>query len=372
MPRGIWEGDFGLTKRAKFPKNRAEALIRDETGLSGPYRWQPLHGDGSERAFYRAATQNGSLVVVWSPPEDDHFPNENDSYVYMGKHLGQRGIPVPQIYAYWRSEGLTLMEDLGSVHLQEAVWSAESEITRLYHQAVELLLSMQVRATEDLDTHYCFDTPVYDPPFIARRELEYFSRSFLLGALGLDSDPYDLELEFSDLASRAGAGEGCLFFLHRDFQSRNLMLKGDVLYIIDFQGARLGPPQYDLAALLLDPYVQLSGSIQQELLEAYSRRFNEVVGVSAGEFLEKYPHVALCRNLQVLAAFAFLTQIRLRSHFAQYILPAWQQLRRLLAAPPCSDYRGLTRLVQSQGDEIIERTAARLEREARQAAGREQ
>jgi aminoglycoside/choline kinase family phosphotransferase len=150
------------------------------------------------------------------------------------------------------------------------------------------------------------------------------------------------------------------------------MLKGDVLHVIDFQGARLGPPQYDLAALLLDPYVQLSRSIQQELLDAYSRRFNEVVGISAGEFLEKYPHVALCRNLQVLAAFSFLTQIRLRSHFAQYILPAWQQLRRLLTAPPCSDYRGLARLVQSQDDEIIEKTAVRLEREARQAEGREQ
>jgi aminoglycoside/choline kinase family phosphotransferase len=337
-------------------------MIREETGLSGPCSWQSLQGDGSERVFYRATIKNKSLVVVWSPLEDDHFPNENDSYVYIGRHLHRSGIPVPRIYAYWRSEGLALTEDLGSVHLQEAVRSARGEITKLYHQAVELLLNMQVRATEDLDTNYCFDTSVYDPPFVVKRELAYFHQNFLLGALGLDGDPYDLEREFSTLALRAGAGEGQLFFLHRDFQSRNLMLKGEVLHVIDFQGARLGPPQYDLAALLLDPYVQLSDSIQQELLAVYSRRFSKVVGVSASEFLGRYPHVALCRSLQILAAFAFLTRIKRRLHFAQYIVPAWQQLQKLLAAPPCSDYRNLARLVESQSDEIVAKTAARLAR----------
>jgi aminoglycoside/choline kinase family phosphotransferase len=359
-----------LTRRAKFPKSRAEALIREETDKSGPFRWHSLHGDGSERVFYRVASHESSLVVVWSPLEDDHFPNENDSYVYMGKHLHHKGIPVPQIYAYMRSEGLTLMEDLGSVHLQDAVRSARGELTRFYQQAVELLLNMQVSGTEDLDTHYCFDTAVYDPAFIVERELEYFRQNFLVGALDLESDAYDLEREFSTLALRAGAGEDQVFFLHRDFQSRNLMLKGDLLHVIDFQGARVGPPQYDLAALLLDPYVQLPESIQQELLATYARRFSKLVGVSSKQFLKRYPHVALCRNLQVLAAFSFLTRVKGRSHFAQYIVPAWQQLQRRLATSPCSDYQELADLVQSQSDEIIARMAARLELEAQSQDGR--
>ena len=361
-----------LQKETAFPKTQAEKMIREETGLSLPFRWKSLQGDGSERAFYRVTTQNGSLIVVWSPLGDDHFPNENDSYVYMGKHLSKRGIPVPRIYAYWRSQRLTLMEDLGSMHLQDAVRSARGEVARLYNQAVELLLSMQLRATEDLDTRYCFDTPAYDADFILRRELEYFQQSFLLGALGLESNSLDLVPEFSTLAFRAAAGEGRTFFLHRDFQSRNLMLKGNVLHVIDFQGARLGPPQYDLAALLLDPYVQLPDSVQQDFLAAYGRRFSEAVGVPAEDFLEIYPHAALCRNLQILAAFAFLTRIKCRPHFARYIVPAWWQLNRLLAVPPCSDYKSLARLVQSHGDEFIVAMAARLEREARKSAGSRQ
>ena len=353
--------------RSNFPKIRAEELIRENTELGGPFRWEPLQGDGSERAFYRVSDRKGSLVLVWRPLVDQRFPNENDSYVYMGEHLLKKGIPVPEIYGYSRSEGLTLLEDLGQVHLQEAVQSANERLIVLYHQAIELLLKLQADATQDLETSHCFDTPVYDSPFIIRRELEYFRWSFLEGALELEIDSDYLEGDFSLLAARAGKVGSRLFFLHRDFQSRNLMVKGDLLYLIDFQGARLGPPQYDLASLLFDPYVQLPQSIQNELLTSYSRNLIELSGMSIDEFMDRFYHVALCRNLQILAAFSFLTRIRGRPHFAQYIKPAWRSLRGLLAETSCSDYQVLAKLVESQSPEAVADAAARLEREAQRA-----
>ena len=313
------------------------------------------------------ATQKQSVILIWSPPGDETFPNENDSYVYMGRHLRQKGVPVPEIYGYYRSEGLTLVEDLGSIHLQDAVVANAERLTALYGQAIDVLLEMQLRAIGGLETRHCFDTSVYNQKFIIERELEYFRWSFLVGALGLEIDSNYVERDFSLLASQAGEGDGQLFFLHRDFQSRNLMVKGDRLYLIDFQGARLGPPQYDLAALLLDPYVQLPEAIQQELLTVHSRAFAQLTEGSVEEFLQKYPHVALCRNLQVLAAFSFLTRIKGRSHFAQYIVPAWNRLRKQLAEPPCLEYRTLADVVQSQNDETVAEVAARLEREAKNA-----
>ena len=353
--------------RAEFPKSLAEQFVRENSALSGSLRWQLLHGDGSERTFYRVATQKESLILIWSPPGNETFPNENDSYVYIGRHLRQKGVPVPEILGYYRSEGLTLIEDLGSVHLQDLVVSGAQSLPSLYGQALDVLLKIQVRATEDLETRHCFDTSVYDQQFIIERELEYFRWSFLEGALGLEIDSNYVEQDFSLLASQAGEGDGHLYFLHRDFQSRNLMVKGDHLYLIDFQGARLGPPQYDLAALLLDPYVQLPEVMQQEFLTAYSRSFTALTGGSVDKFLQKYPHVALCRTLQVLAAFSFLTRIRGRSHFAQYIVPAWNRLRQQLAVPPCLEYRTLAGVVQSQNDYTIAEVAARLEREAQNA-----
>ena len=335
--------------------------------MSGPFRWDPLHSDGSERAFYRVSDRKVSLVLVWSPLKDQRFPNENDSYVYMGKHLLKKGIPVPEIYGYSRAEGFTLLEDVGSVHLQDAVQLADERLIGLYGQAVELLLRMQVEATQDLDTSYCFDAPVYDQPFIIKRELEYFRWSFLGGALKLEIDSDYLEGDFSLIASRAGKVGDRSFFLHRDFQSRNLMVKGDLLYLIDFQGARLGPPQYDLASLLLDPYVQLPESFQKELLASHSKNLSELTGMSIDEFMDRFPHVALCRNLQILGAFAFLTKIKGRPHFAQYIMPAWRGLRRLLTEPSCSAYQILANLVENQSDEVVAKAAARLEREAQHA-----
>jgi aminoglycoside/choline kinase family phosphotransferase len=226
---------------------------------------------------------------------------------------------------------------------------------------------MQIEATQDLDTSHCFDTPVYDPPFIIRRELEYFRWSFLEGALELEIDSAYLESDFLLLATRAGQVGGQAFFMHRDFQSRNLMVKDDLIYLIDFQGARLGPPQYDLASLLLDPYVQLPESIQNELLRLHSRNLSELTGMSVDEFIYRFSHVALCRNLQILAAFSFLTKRKGRPHFAQYIMPAWRNLRRLLTESTRSDYQSLANLVKNQSDEAVAKVAARLEREARSA-----
>ena len=347
-----------------LPKKKAEELIQKNTKFKGPFRWQPLHGDGSERTFHRVFARRGSLVVVWSPLEDRRFPNENDSYVYMGVHLRNKGMPVPEIYGYSRPEGLTLVEDLGSVHLQEAVRSADERLGGLYRQAVELLLRLQANATQDLDTTNCCDTPVYDPSFIISRELEYFRWSFLEGALELKVDRGYLESDFSLLAKRAGHSGDQVFFMHRDFQSRNLMVKDGIIYLIDFQGARLGPPQYDLASLLIDPYVQLPEPIQNELLAMHSSTIRELTGIPIEEFIYGFSQVALCRNLQILAAFSFLTRKKGRPHFAQYIIPAWGGLRRLLTEAALSDYQNLANLVKDQNDEVIARAVVRLEREA--------
>jgi len=356
-----------LPRPASFPKSTAERLIRENTQLSGPFLWEQLYGDGSERVFHRVSDGKGSLVIVWSPLKDQRFPNENDAYVYMGKHLLNKGIPVPEIYGYSRPEGLTLLEDLGSVHLQQAVQSADENVTALYHQAIELLFRMQAHATDDLDTRNCFDTPFYDPPFILKRELQYFQWSFLEGALQLEIDQAYLESDFSLLATRAGRVGDQVFFVHRDFQSRNLMVKGDLLYLIDFQGARLGPPQYDLASLLLDPYVQLPDSLHNELLRMHGKNLSELTGISVEDFICGFSHVALCRNLQILAAFSFLTKVKGRSHFAQYMMPAWRSLKRLLTDATVSEYQNLADLVKNQSEEMVAKAAARLEREARSA-----
>jgi len=113
---------------------------------------------------------------------------------------------------------------------------------------------------------------------------------------------------------------------HRDFQSRNIMLHNDRHYIIDFQGARRGPIQYDLASLLIDPYAQLEHVLQQRLLDYACTLAVRRLGIPARAFVRGYRYCRVTRNLQMLGAFAFLTRVKGKPDFEQYIPAAADML----------------------------------------------
>lgn len=304
---------------------RLEAALADKgTSLQGA---QPLAGDGSDRRFYRL---RGSppVILLWHPGVPGGEVNENDSYYLIGRHLRARGVPVPEIYTYCREEGWLLLEDLGDVSLESVLKgeTGEEQIRNWYRQALEVLVKMQVGAREGFDPSWCFDTPVVDRPFLWARECGYFVAAFLQGYLGLKVDMAYLAPDFDRLLTGALPEESD-YFLHRDFQSRNLFIKDGLLRVIDFQGGRLGPLGYDVAALLIDPYVGLTPPWQRELLEYYLNLLRASFAVDPEAFREQYYHLALCRNLQILGAFGFLTKVKGKDYFARYIPAALSGLR---------------------------------------------
>jgi aminoglycoside/choline kinase family phosphotransferase len=275
------------------------------------YTITALHGDGSERRFYRLAIRNQTFVML------EHLGGgeENESYYRIGNHLRSRGVPVPRFYAYNR-QGLFLLEDLGDEHLTDRVLlSDESGIEQLYRQAVDALIHMQRYATPGFRSEYCFDTPFYDQRLALEREGLYFRDAFLTTYLNLRNLPSGLDHELADLSTYV-EHERRRVLLHRDFQSRNLMLKEGRLHVIDFQGARLGPPQYDLAALLWDPYVDLPHPLKERLFQYY---MDEMGIKNQAQFREHFNYIALHRAMQILGAFGFLTRIKNKPFFEQYI-----------------------------------------------------
>jgi hypothetical protein len=192
---------------------------------------------------------------------------------------------------------------------------------------------MQIKGKEGFDSAWCFDTPVLHRPFLWERECAYFVRAFLNNYLGLKVDMEDLGPDFERLLTGA-LPPGPNYFLHRDFQSRNLFITGGRLRVIDFQGGRLGPLGYDAASLLIDPYVNLSPAWQTELLTYYLDLLQDRLEVDQAAFREQYYHLALCRNLQILGAYGYLTKVKGKDQFARYIPAALEGLRaRLLARP---------------------------------------
>ncbi|MEN8199616.1 MAG: phosphotransferase, partial [Thermodesulfobacteriota bacterium] len=243
-----------------------------------------------------------------------------------------QGVPVPGQYGWNEESGVLLFEDLGDCKLHDYVLKQAGGTTgvrTLYDLVVDELATMQVRAAEGFDPTWCWDTHRYDRKLMLERESGYFLRAFWQGLLGREEVP-GLQEEFDLLADQA-ARIPCEYFLHRDFQSRNIMLHGGKPRFIDFQGGRLGPLGYDLASLLIDPYVTLAEELQEELLEHYLDKLESLIAVDRGSFREGYLLLALQRNLQIAGAFAFLSQQRGKVFFRQFLKPALVSLNRILA-----------------------------------------
>ncbi|MDO9462437.1 MAG: phosphotransferase [Deltaproteobacteria bacterium] len=304
------------------------SLITDEGVSPIPVR---ITGDGSNRPFYRISGSKGSLIVVLPESKDPLHLKEGEAYYYIGRHLAAKGIPTPVIYGYDRATGAIIMEDLGDVHLERAVREENNTgaTERWYLEAVDILVNMQVRGAGGFDTRYCFDTPVYDRRLMLERESGYFVRAFLQGYLGLKITWDELSPDFERLADLAGEQPPTLF-LHRDFQSRNLMVCKGRLRLIDFQGGRLGPPAYDLASLLFDPYVDLPDDMKEALFETYLRGMKIQQQINEEDFRHHFWYIALQRALQVLGAFGFLTRVKKKAFFEPYIPVAVKNLKNIL------------------------------------------
>jgi hypothetical protein len=306
-----------------------EAAVRERGAtLTGA---QPLAGDGSDRRFFRLPG-SPTLVLLFHPYAPGEEVTENDSYYHIGWHLRARGIPVPEIHHFCREEGWMLLEDLGDVSLETAARRLpESQVRRWYRQALEILVRQQLDGAQGFDPAWCYDTPEVNRAFLLERECGYFVRAFLQGYMGLKVTMEDLAPDFDRLLAGA-LPDGGNYFLHRDYQSRNLMIKDGRLRVIDFQGGRLGPLGYDPAALIIDPYVNLKPAWQEELLDYYLDLLAMRMELDRGGFRRQYAYLALCRNLQILGAFGFLTKVKGKDYFARYIPAALASLGRLLAA----------------------------------------
>jgi aminoglycoside/choline kinase family phosphotransferase len=291
----------------------------------------PLPGDGSHRAFWRMSTAEGkrSFIAMHNPPINEDRKRENNAYLMIARHLKQRGAPLPVIYLADLDQGWFIMEDLGPFSLQDTILSGEDPVP-LYRRVLESLFQLQIRGAEGFDVTWCAQTERYDRTVMLKLEAHYFRDAFLEGFLGYGSPWPHLETAFDHLADRAFRADG-RFFMHRDFQSRNIMVSGGRIGFIDWQGGRLGPLAYDLASILVDPYVPLSEAQKQEIYDAYLLLVKAHNPAWTDPFERDYPYLAIQRNLQILGAFSFLSKVMKKAHFRAYIPHALKTLESLIA-----------------------------------------
>jgi len=346
-----FSGESDLCRQVAELVARAGLLSADTALalLTGP-NCQVMAADGSSRRFWRVGrASQESWIVVAPAGVSTAERNESRAAWHIANHLWGKGVPVPRPLAWDEESGLLLMEDLGDIRLHDLVRAKPAECgqqarTReLYRQTLDQLALMQCRGAEGFDPAWCWDTPRYDLELMITRESNYFLNAFCQGFLDRDiAEPVREEL--GDIARQAAVAPAD-FFLHRDFQCRNIMVKAGEVRFIDFQGGRLGPLGYDPASLLIDPYAGLSAEVQEELLSGYILSLTALYPLNEANFRLQYRLLAVQRNLQIIGAFAFLSQVRGKAFFRAYLPPAVDSLVERLGDPRFSGYRALRSLV---------------------------
>jgi aminoglycoside/choline kinase family phosphotransferase len=230
-----------------------------------------LAGQASTRRYYRSrtATAPGSVVVMVVPPEDRVIDPHHYPFLNMHAYLEGMRYPVPRVMRNALAQGMIVLEDLGDETLELAVRAGRRawDSTKLYQAAIELIANLQAmpRDLACIAFGRRFDYK------LLRWELDHFRQWLLKEGRGVDlplAESEAVEAAFDRIASELAEAPPVL--VHRDFQSRNIMVDGvGHLRIIDFQDALLGPETYDLVALLRDSYVDLGNSHVHELIDFF-------------------------------------------------------------------------------------------------------
>ena len=305
-----------------------------------------LPGDASTRSYYRL--HSGDKTFIAMNMEEFSELGENLPFLVVQKHLASAGIDVPAVLDMDPKRGFILLEDLGDVTLLRQLQEvSSSDIERhLYERVIDQLVMLQVNASpqrkpegpaDAYKLRFDHEKLMWEVNFC----IEHFYEKYLKREMSHE-DRKVIQDGFSEICSLL-ANEPTVL-THRDFHSRNVMVMPDDrggmdnprLAMIDFQDARMGPPQYDLASLLKDSYYQLEEAQIQRLLDYYIARFEALSGerMDRQHFQYIFDLMAVQRNFKAIGSFASFLNRRGNATYLKYIGNTFENIRRTLLKYP--------------------------------------
>src|SRR5450755_3554316 len=293
-------------------------------------RLQPLQGQlgGSGRRIIRLTGGDTSAIGILYDVRE-----ENAAFLEFSRHFRRHGLPVPEIYGEDLDHGAYLVEDLGDTSLFEFLSKHRSgdridpAVIEAYRKVIATLPRFQVEAGRDLNYKVCYPRGGFDRQSISW-DLNYFKYYFLRLA-GIPFSEQALEDDFRNL-TKFLLSAGRDYFLYRDFQSRNILLRDGQPYFLDYQGGRKGALQYDVASLLYDAKADLPPELRQQLLDHYLDTLGGFIDLKRDAFMKHYFAYVYIRIMQALGAYGFRGFYERKVHFLQSVPYALKNLRWLL------------------------------------------
>jgi len=290
--------------------------------------FEMLPPSGSYREYCRLKNSNRSVIGALNSDV-----KENTAFLSFTNHFQKIGLPVPEVYAVSSDLKKYLQEDLGDTTLFDFLSTTREDegfsenIVTEYKKVLKELPRIQIRGGKELDYSVCYPRAAFDKQSMMW-DLNYFKYYFLkLAKIHFDEQALEDDFQvFTDYLLSADSG----FFLYRDFQSRNVMLKDDEVFFIDYQGGRQGALQYDLASLLYDGKADIPQSVRKQLFDFYLNELRKYFTVNEAEFTAYFKGFVLIRIMQAMGAYGFRGFYEKKEHFLKSIPYALKNLEFLL------------------------------------------
>lgn len=291
-----------------------------------PTRIEKLPQSGSDRIYFRLYLGDDTYIAT-------HNINikENETFIYFAEHFISVGLPMPKIYGVSNDKKIYIQQDLGTESLLDKVEQdgLNEHAFNLYKQALHQLARVQISGDKDLDYDQCLTAKEFGKQAIMS-DLLYF-KYYFLDTLKL---PYDKQAMLDDfeVLSTYLSNATHKYFLFRDFQSRNVIVKKGDVFFIDFQGGMKGALQYDVASLLWQAKANLSQDWKDQLLDCYMQEVELLLNQKLDRqlFTSQYNGYVLIRLLQVLGAYGFRGLFERKAHFLSSIPLALKNLQFFL------------------------------------------
>ncbi len=281
---------------------------------------------GGDRIYFRIKQGEDSYIATFNLNL-----KENETFIYFAQHFHAKGLPVPKVLAVTADQKIYIQEDVGSTSLLD-VLEKEGKTERVYQlfqKSLKALVQLQVKGDDGLDYAKCLTSKTFGKHAVLTDLLYY--KYYFLDTLQYPYDKQALIDEF-ELLSDQLSDSHFNYFMFRDFQSRNIMVKGDDVFFIDFQGGMKGGMPYDVASLLWQAKAELSNDWKARLLNDYIQEAALVLGesINADLFKKQYHGFVLLRLLQVLGAYGFRGLFERKAHFLTSIPLGLRNLRSFL------------------------------------------
>lgn len=313
-----------------------------------------LAGDASARRYYRIIheekmgdkiDEKTQVLMLWEPFKQNEYP-----FLSVQRHFLSCQIQVPEVTAVGEELGVLLLEDLGDLTLERKFWenSKPEASEEFYLKTLDELIKIHDVATYS-DIKSSASTTKFDTAKFLW-EMNYAKENLLLGLLNLKLNTAiadELNATFLNFCGRLD--QQTKVICHRDFHSRNVMIKRNKVVIIDFQDARLGPVQYDLVSLIKDSYVDIGDEYADKLLNYYleNSKTKKQLSFSKEEFFKIYELQSLQRCFKACGSFASFMNQRGDTRYLKYLTPTLKRVLKSLIYFP--EYSVLSKILIDAG-----------------------